>query len=394
VAVLLLLSHALSVLAQCPDVPPRDAIQLVLSCGTRDACPNGPLLLKLHPIITGIAELETDWGYSIQSCDTVTWDFGDGTTEVLTGSSEVTHDYPVTGNYTITVTIANTLGSITKVVGRSVPIADSPSRLSFMTAPPPAPYTCSNCVFARENEGAVTIRVRRTLDLSRTITVVANVPGYTNIPTVSTFAQMLTFAPNETEKTFTVPLQDDSLYFGPRFHALYFTDFTGGAFWNPLPFVPHLMMVDDEPAPVWSIEPAGVSVIEGHSGRTPVSIPVHLSEPMARDVVALVFFDEGSASYNDFDAGGGVWIKAGETSGVVRGWVISDTNLESDETFTVRIAEQSPGGPTFGNTTATVTIINDDSHGPPHEAIPALGPFSMAALAIGLAALALFALKT
>ena len=386
-AVLVLLSLALGVSADCPDEPPRDAIQLVLSCGTYGACPTGPLLLKLEPIVTGITEIETDWGYDIQECDTVTWDFGDGTTEVVIGSDEVTHDYPVTGNYTITITVANTLGSMTKVVGRSLAIADSPSRLSIVSTSAPEPYDCTNCVFARENEGSVTIRVKRTLDLSRTITAVANVQAPSSVPYVSPFAQTLTFAPNETEKTFTVPLRDDSLYWGRPYHYLYFTDFTGGAFSNPLPFAPYLLVVDDEPPPVFSIEPVSLRITEGHSGRTPVSIPVHLSEPMARDVVALVFFVEGSASYSDFSAGGGVWIKAGETSGVIRGSVIGDTNPEPDETFTVRIAEQSPGGPTIAPTTATVTIINDDSHGPPH-AIPTVGTYGIIALTIALAALA------
>jgi PKD repeat protein len=381
-AVLLLLSHALSVLAQCPDGPPRIWMTLALSCGTNDACPQS-LLLKLRPLPEDVSELGADMGYSIQECDTVTWDFGDGTTQVVTGSAEVTHDYPAAGNYTITVTVANALGSVTKVMAKSLAIADSPSELSFVVSSHSAPNGCSNCVIARENDGVVTIGARRTLDLSRTISAVANVRLFPTggMPGVHTVSQTITFAPNETEKTFTVPLENDSRYYGTRFHSLSFTNPTGGAF--PRLAWPSLQILEDDPLPGLSID-ASITVIEGQSGLTRFTIPVHLSEPMARFEVGNVNSFSGSASADDYRGGGQYTIEAGQTAGVYTGYVNGDLLPELDETFTIRL---SASAMSVGNQTATVTIINDDSHGPPH-AVPTVGTYGAIALTIALAALA------
>jgi hypothetical protein len=72
--------------AVCPFSPPTTAFALDLSCGAVTACPNGPLTLKLAPAPSGgIPPAPFDPGYTIQPCDTVTWSFGDGTTQSVTG---------------------------------------------------------------------------------------------------------------------------------------------------------------------------------------------------------------------------------------------------------------------------------------------------------------------
>jgi hypothetical protein len=273
---------------------------------------------------------------------------------------------------------------------RSLVIASAPARVSFVTPGAPYPWSCSTCVLANENAGAVTIEIVRSLDLSRTISVVVEVNGAAYpVPTIPRVSQILTFAPNETRKTFTVPITDDQMYFGPRWYPLVFSNPTGGVLTetNIVPWAT-LLIVDDDPQPVLSIEPTA-TVAEGNSGLTPFSIPVHLSAPMQIDVVVNVFFESGTATiYSDFEPGpGGLRIRAGETEGLISGSIRGDTISEPDETFIVRLDPlNTTNDPRFGNKTAVVTIVNDDS-GP--ASIPSLSPAALLLLGTALAALAL-----
>ena len=50
--------------------------------------------------------------YRIQACDTVTWNFGDGSpTQVVTGSSTITHTFSKAGEFYITATVKNAMGT-------------------------------------------------------------------------------------------------------------------------------------------------------------------------------------------------------------------------------------------------------------------------------------------
>jgi len=386
------LSAVRGVAVQCPTIPPNDAVGLSLSCGWLTACPNGPVTLVLEPQPSGgFPPAPYDPGYTIQPCDTVTWSFGDGMTGTVIGSKQIIHDYPVPGNYTVGVTITNSLGTATVNFVRSLVIASDPARVSFVTPGAPYPWSCSACVLTNENAGAVTIEVVRSLDLSRTISVVVEVNGAAVlVPTIPRVSQILIFAPNETRKTLVIPITDDQMYYGPRFYPLVFSNPIGGVLTETNTFDrPTLLILDDDPQPVLSIEPTA-TVTEGNSGLTPFSIPIHLSAPMQIDVVVNVFFESGTATiYNDFEPGpGGLRIRAGETEGLISGSIRGDRIPEPDETFIVRLDPLNTNNdPAFGNKTAVVTIVNDDS-GP--ASVPSL---SRAALLFLGAALAVVALR-
>ncbi|HEV7484785.1 MAG TPA: PKD domain-containing protein [Thermoanaerobaculia bacterium] len=334
------------------------------SCSADAGCPNGPVTLILAPLPSGFFPPSVfDPGYTISPCDTVTWDFGDGTTQSLIGTDQVTHDYPLPGNYVMRATVTNALGSKTTVNpnGAAV-IATSPSRLSFSTGTGKYPGgVCENCIVVREDNGPLTITVLRSLDLSRSISTEAVVTDYATLKTV--VRATLSFGPGETLKNFTMPIADDQLYTGSsRYFYLSLGNTSGGTLtmmntsWQP-----SVTVVDDDSPPTLSIESAA-AVAEGDSGLTRFEIPVHLSAPMGVGCYALVFFDAGTAGNSDFEAGGGANIEAGKTSGVVIGWVRGNTLPELDKSFRVRLEPPyTNADPLFGVTRSTVTIINDDA---------------------------------
>jgi PKD repeat protein len=295
------------------------------------------------------------------------------------------HDYAAPGNYTIDVTVTNTLGTATRTI-RSLAIASTPSLVRFVTADSP---DCINCVVVREDAGTLTLSVARTLDLSRTVSVDVVVNGAgVGVPTIPIVSQTLVFGPNETLKTVTIPVANDSLYYGPKYYPLGLGNPTGGLVaqenvsWHPT------LLVLDDPQPVLSIDPS-ISVQEGDAGLTTYSIPVHLSAPMQLNASANVFIDTGTATPDDFVYPYGLTIKPGETSGAVTAAIRGDRAVEPDETFTVRLAPRfTTNDPAFGNVTAAVTIVNDD-FAQIAEPIPTLDSVALLLLGVILAAVAL-----
>ena len=379
-----------SVLADCPLEPPREAVFLELACGNSSACPNAPLVLRLQPLSSGgFPPAEYDPGYTIQACDTIEWDFGDGTTQTVAGSAEVTHTYAEPGNYDIGVRITNSLGEASASVATSLAVADAPSRVEFITPGAGQPFPCSNCVLAHEGDGFADITLRRSLDLSRQITV--RVRALSPRQGDQNVEESISFGPGEVEKIFRVPIPDDEAYSGPRWFPLHFLSLSGGVLVQNTTGQ-SLLVADDEPRPVCSIG-AGVAVVEGDNGRTSFSVPVHLSAPLANDVAVAVFYIHQTAVENDFVRGGTLWLRAGQTSFAVTGWIAGDRVVEEDETFIVRLFPlHTNGDPSFDQTDATITILNDDVAAAQLAPIPTLdwagyALFVLAMIAVAYAAL-------
>jgi len=373
--------------AQCPEIPPEETVYIDTGCGYNDACPNEMLTLRLEDIPGScFPPGYCGPGYQIQPCDTVTWTFGDGMTSEHVGSDETTHRYDVPGNYVVSATITNSLGSVT--VSEFLVAADAPSRVSFvMPGAAGAPYPCSSCVRVREGDGSIDVEIVTTLDTSRTVSVRAYVSRLReNDPQIE---ETFTFAPGETSKTFTVPIANDDLYYGPRWQGFGFSSATGGLLTrSPGSSEPTLVTIEDDPQPVLTIG-SGSAIKEGDSGRTPFSVPVHLTAPLAVDMYADVFYIHGTAIENDFVRGGSLRIPAGQSSGTVTGWIVGDKTVEPDETFIVRLFDShTNNGPAFGVTDATVMIVNDDVVAPATVGIPTFDLNAIAVLAVALALVA------
>ena len=112
-------------------------------------------------------------------------------------------------------------------------------------------------------------------------------------------------------------------------------------------------------APTLSI--ADASLAEGNSGTSTMVFTATLSRASTTPVTVKYATANGTATAGtDYVAGSGtITFAAGETSKSVTVGLIGDTTVEGNETFTVKLS--SPSGATISRTTATGTILNDDT---------------------------------
>jgi len=371
------------------------------NCGPSAACANGPVTLTLEPMTIGLfcCEPPFDPGYAISPCDTVSWEFGDGTTQTLSGTDRVTHDYALPGNYTMRATVTNAMGSVTVVYGtccsisgrppassagsNGAVIATSPSLLSFVSNGKSTGlgFDCTGCIVVREDNGPLTITVLRTLDLSRSISTEAVISANSMAKSIRT---PLFFYPGETAKSFTISIVNDDVWAGPtRWSYLTFENTTGGTLTaanSSVGLYPGVLIVEDDPRPTLSIEPT-VVVLEG-DGLTTLSVPYHLSAPMGVACFPFVSYDVAALSgyFETIDDGR---IEAGQISGVVRARIRGNTLPEPDRSFELRLIHEAKDGPRFGVAVSTVTILNDDAALYPQQTTAALNTPARLTLDIG-----------
>lgn len=114
---------------------------------------------------------------------------------------------------------------------------------------------------------------------------------------------------------------------------------------------------------------ADTAAYEGNSGTSPISFTVTRAgdASLAETVDYAVTFPDNplSASAADFASPltGRVTFAAGQTAATVTLQIAGDTMPEANEGFTVTLSNASAGG-TFGDATATGTIVNDDATPP------------------------------
>ena len=206
-------------------------------------------------------------GYFIQSCDTLQWTFGDGTSETLVGSLAVWHTYTRAGLYVVKLHITNTLGS--HDVAGSV----------YVTSNPKTTLSAPRFVDVNEAAGSVTVHVTRSGDLSRTNRVNWRLAAD---PNVMIDAQgMLAFAPGDTDLVLTFPITPDHRYAAKYFSFLYLNLVPDGAVgdpleWEPLRMLPTIIVHDVDPVPVGTIGDVAV-----RKGDSVVRVPVDLSGSFA-----------------------------------------------------------------------------------------------------------------
>lgn len=117
---------------------------------------------------------------------------------------------------------------------------------------------------------------------------------------------------------------------------------------------------NDDTAPLPSLSISNNSVAEGDAGSTTVTVTVTLSAASASTVTVGYSTGGGTASAGvDYSAESGtVTFLAGDTSQNITLTVLGDLEVEGNETFTVVLSGAS--GATIADSTATVTIIDDD----------------------------------
>ena len=114
-------------------------------------------------------------------------------------------------------------------------------------------------------------------------------------------------------------------------------------------------IIDDDVASPPDISINNVSVDEGNTGTTLATMTVSLSSPTPAGGVTV--------ADNDYQAANGTLTFAGSTTTQSFNVnVVGDLEVEPDQSFAVALSGlNAPAGVTLGTTTATSTIVNDDS---------------------------------
>lgn len=300
-------------------------------------------------------------GYFIQSCDTLQWTFGDGTSQTSTGSSSITHTYAHAGLYEVKLHIANALGSAD--VAGSVYVASSPG--TFIDAP--------RYVDVNEAAGSVTVHVTRSGDLSRTNALNWRLSAD---PNVMINAQgTLSFAPGETDQALTFPITSDHRYAAIYYSFLYLNLVPDGAVaallgWDALHMQPTINVHEADPVPVGTIADVTVS-----KGEPVFRVPVDLSGSFAFPC-CLAYLDWHTI---DGTARNGVDFTGPETNGDVL--IQPDTTRAFIEIPLLKNGEE--GSRSFdvevtyapfplARSRAIVTIVDDSVRmSPPSSVVPA-----------------------
>ena len=188
-------------------------------------------------------------------------------------------------------------------------------------------------------------------------------------------AGTLTFPAGNASQTVSVPVLGDTLDEGDETFGLAITSISNGAIANDNDGTGTIL--DDDPTPTISI--ADASVTEGQTGTKTVTATVSLSAASSRYVSVDFATGDGTATFSpggDFhSASGRLVFEPGDTSETITLTVVSDTQVEPDETFVVNLTNAVNA--TLADAQGVITIVNDDTAGqppppPPSGSVPSI----------------------
>jgi hypothetical protein len=271
----------------------------------------------------------------------------------------MSHRFAVAGLYGVEAKVTNPNGSA--VVSTAVLVAAEP--LSYITF--------SDSVYsAAETAGSVTVKLRRTGDTSRRVTVEYRT-GFA-IGTVESNLEVVqgsvVFEPGDTLKSFSIPVIDDQVYNGDSQHNVWIGCDTGSALLpRGIDGYGDIRILENEPAPTATAVSA-INVNEGDSGSTLLKIPVTLSRTFSEEVqLWWTIWEETAKREIDWAPppphglmSGALIIPAGATSGELSVLILGDTTLEPDETFRIEFFRSGAVAVVVVGSPIHVTIVNDD----------------------------------
>lgn len=261
----------------------------------------------------------------------------------------LTNDSSVEGDETFSLTLTNAasgavLGSVTNTV---VTIKDNDSVFSMST----------NALTVAETAGTATLTVFRTGGLIGAATVnFASTNGTATAGSdYTSVTGTLSFAAGETNKTITVKITNDTTAETNETFTVGLSAPTGeGALSTNA--VTTVTITDNDST--ISFETNAVSVAE--SAGT-VTLNVLRTGTLTLTNLVPYSFKAGTATTADFTGTNGVLtFLPGETNKTITAAIINDTEIETNETFTVVLGTPTGGALIGGTNTATVTITEND----------------------------------
>lgn len=166
----------------------------------------------------------------------------------------------------------------------------------------------------------------------------------------------ITFEIGETEKTFTIPIIDDTLFEGNETFAVGIQNPSDGSLGAPRTAL--ITIIDDDTAPTLSVTDAAISIAEG---AATASITVQRSGDSSGAASVEFSTTNGTAEAGeDYTATSGTLnFAAGQITQTLTIPILDDAFVEGDETFSVTLS--NPTGGVLGNTVTTnITIIDND----------------------------------
>lgn len=240
---------------------------------------------------------------------------------------------------------------------------------------PPTLAFSSPTYHASEKDGSIIITVLRSGDLTRTVAVSYSSNSFSSTPVLGSVAGTLIFAPQETTKTFTVPIIDNDIYDGDQTTTLTLFNPSGGAVFPGSNFnaTAQLTVADDEPRPTFNVD--DIAVVEGDSGTKTANFTISITGKFRNSIFFSTAIAPGTATFGvDFTLPfSQPAIAAGATSTTFPIVITGDTTVEANETAIVQVSASSCCSivtPLPGKRSGVCTIINDDSGiSPSHQRI-------------------------
>jgi concanavalin A-like lectin/glucanase superfamily protein/Calx-beta domain-containing protein len=211
-----------------------------------------------------------------------------------------------------------------------------------------------------EGAGTVTVTVTKTgtTVLPSTVNYATSDGSATQPADYTQTSGMLTFLPNDTSKTFTVPISPDTVYEGNETFNITLSMPVGASLGSPNPAT--VTIVEDDAAPAFSIN--DVSHNEGDASTTSYAFTVTKTGSTAVNATVDYATANGTATApSDYTAipTTGLTFLPNETTKTVTVMVNGDTTYETDETFTVELS--NAGNATISDANGAGTIVNDDA---------------------------------
>ena len=314
---------------------------------------------SLTPTITGYSE-QTAFGNSV----TVRlFDVTDPANRVLVGTGTT----DATGKFSITLNPGFSFGGLRTIAAEAtddIGVTGPDAKFSLtVNANQPPKISIADTSLTEGNNGSANMTFQVTLDKAGTSPITVNYA--TADGTASTadndYTQKtgtVTFAAGQTSQTITVPIIGDTKFETNETFTVNLSGASGNS--QILKASATGTITNDDTQPTITISSAQAN--EGNTGTSPVNFNLTLSNPSSSAVTVNFTTSDGTATVADNDyvaATGTVTFAPGSTSQTISVLANGDTKVENNETFGVALS--LPINATLTNSTATGTILNDDS---------------------------------